>query len=116
MDVTFDATKRELTTDQGTLRYHEAGDPSAPPLILLHGSGPGVTGWRNYRGNLGHFAQTHAHPELQGRKLVEILRQEHAADLGRSMPALGQQMSDADIVALVKFLRARFSTRGAWKL
>ncbi|QRY82732.1 ABC-F family ATP-binding cassette domain-containing protein [Tsukamurella tyrosinosolvens] len=36
----------------------------------------------------GHFAQTHAHPELQGRTLVEILRQEHAADLGRSMPAL----------------------------
>ena len=59
MDVTFDATRRELTTDQGTLRYHEAGDPDAPPLILLHGSGPGVTGWRNYRGNLGFFAQTH---------------------------------------------------------
>ncbi|MBS4101672.1 ABC-F family ATP-binding cassette domain-containing protein [Tsukamurella paurometabola] len=36
----------------------------------------------------GHFAQTHAHPELQGRTLVEILRDEHAADLGRSMPAL----------------------------
>ncbi|WP_336670674.1 ABC-F family ATP-binding cassette domain-containing protein [Tsukamurella sp. USMM236] len=36
----------------------------------------------------GHFAQTHAHPELQGRTLVEILRHEHAADLGRSMPAL----------------------------
>lgn len=36
----------------------------------------------------GHFAQTHAHPELQGRTLVQILREEHAADLGRSMPAL----------------------------
>ena len=59
MDVTYDATKRELSTDQGTIRYHEAGDPSAPPLVLLHGSGPGVTGWRNYRGNLGFFAQTH---------------------------------------------------------
>ena len=59
MDVSFDATKRELTTDQGTLRYHEAGDADAPPLILLHGSGPGVTGWRNYRGNIGVFAETH---------------------------------------------------------
>ncbi|GAC67091.1 alpha/beta fold hydrolase [Gordonia soli] len=59
MDVSFDATRRELTTDQGTLRYHEAGDPDAPPLVLLHGSGPGVTGWRNYRGNLGFFAETH---------------------------------------------------------
>ncbi|MGV9826025.1 alpha/beta fold hydrolase [Gordonia sp. NPDC003429] len=59
MDVSYDATKRELATEQGVLRYHEAGDRSAPPLILLHGSGPGVTGWRNYRGNLGFFARTH---------------------------------------------------------
>ncbi|WP_161925663.1 alpha/beta fold hydrolase [Gordonia crocea] len=59
MDVSYDATKRELTTDKGVLRYHEAGSPDAPPLILLHGSGPGVNGWRNYRGNLGFFAQTH---------------------------------------------------------
>ncbi|MDL9946406.1 alpha/beta fold hydrolase [Gordonia sp. ABSL11-1] len=59
MDVTYDATRRELTTEQGTLCYHEAGDADAPPLILLHGSGPGVTGWRNYRGNLGVFAETH---------------------------------------------------------
>ena len=46
MDVTYDETRRELSTDNGVLRYHEAGDPDAPPLILLHGSGPGVTGWR----------------------------------------------------------------------
>ncbi|MGX7695401.1 alpha/beta fold hydrolase [Gordonia polyisoprenivorans] len=59
MDVSFDATRRELATDKGVLRYHEAGAADAPPLILLHGSGPGVTGWRNYRGNLGFFAQTH---------------------------------------------------------
>ncbi len=57
MDVTVEGTRRELVTDQGTLRYHVAGDEEAPPLILLHGSGPGVTGWRNYRGNLGVFAE-----------------------------------------------------------
>jgi 2-hydroxy-6-oxonona-2,4-dienedioate hydrolase len=59
VDVSYDATKRELATDKGVIVYHEAGDPDAPPLILLHGSGPGVTGWRNYRNNLGFFAQTH---------------------------------------------------------
>ncbi|MFT4128396.1 MAG: alpha/beta fold hydrolase [Gordonia sp. (in: high G+C Gram-positive bacteria)] len=59
MDITYAATRRELTTDRGVLCYHEAGDAEAPPLILLHGSGPGVTGWRNYRGNLGFFARTH---------------------------------------------------------
>ncbi len=59
VDVSYETTKRELATDTGVIRYHEAGDPDAPPLILLHGSGPGVTGWRNYRANLGFFAQTH---------------------------------------------------------
>ncbi|MFE6776953.1 ABC-F family ATP-binding cassette domain-containing protein [Streptomyces sp. NPDC057702] len=36
----------------------------------------------------GHFAQTHAHPELMGRTLVEILWQEHAKDRGGAMSAL----------------------------
>ncbi len=59
MDVTYESTKRELTTDQGVIRYHEAGADNSDVLLLLHGSGPGVTGWRNYRGNLEFFAQTH---------------------------------------------------------
>lgn len=46
---------RELRTDRGVLRYREAGE--GPPLVLLHGSGPGVTGWRNFSGNLPALAQ-----------------------------------------------------------
>ncbi len=34
--------------------------------------------------------------------------------LGRSMPALGSQMSEAEMIALVKFLRARFTSRAPW--
>ncbi|MES9522751.1 ABC-F family ATP-binding cassette domain-containing protein [Streptomyces capoamus] len=36
----------------------------------------------------GHFAQTHAHPELIGRTLVDILWTEHARDRGAAMSAL----------------------------
>lgn len=55
MTVDYRETQREVSTPSGVLRYHETGD--GPPLLLLHGSGPGVTGWRNYRGNLGFFAE-----------------------------------------------------------
>ncbi|WP_037572061.1 ABC-F family ATP-binding cassette domain-containing protein [Phaeacidiphilus oryzae] len=36
----------------------------------------------------GHFAQTHAHAELLGRTLVDILWTEHARDRGKAMSAL----------------------------
>ncbi len=50
-----ETTLRELQTEHGTLRYHEAGE--GPPLVFLHGSGPGVTGWRNFGGVLAAFAE-----------------------------------------------------------
>jgi pimeloyl-ACP methyl ester carboxylesterase len=45
----------ELATPAGTLRYYDVG--SGPELLFLHGSGPGVTGWRNFRGVLPTFAR-----------------------------------------------------------
>lgn len=55
MDLTYESTLRDVDTEKGVLRYHEVGD--GPPLVLLHGSGIGVSGWRNYRGNLAAFAE-----------------------------------------------------------
>jgi len=54
-ELSYDETSRILSTPKGKLHYHVAGD--GPPLLLLHGSGPGVSGWANFRGNLPVFAR-----------------------------------------------------------
>ncbi len=46
---------REINTSAGTLRYYDVGN--GPTVLFLHGSGPGVTGWRNFRGVLPTFAE-----------------------------------------------------------
>ena len=53
--LSYEETSRFLDTPKGKLHYHVAGD--GPPLLLLHGSGPGVSGWANFRGNLPVFAR-----------------------------------------------------------
>lgn len=45
---------QELSTPKGTLRYYDTG--KGPTVLFLHGSGPGVTGWRNFRGVLPAFS------------------------------------------------------------
>lgn len=57
MANTAETDLREIGTENGTLRYYDAGDPQAPTLLFLHGSGPGVTGWRNFRGVLPVFGE-----------------------------------------------------------
>jgi len=61
-------------------------------LRLLGGDAVEHTGsWRlGARVVPGVFAQTHAHPELVGRTLLEILWEDHAHDKGRAMPVLGR--------------------------
>jgi 2-hydroxy-6-oxonona-2,4-dienedioate hydrolase len=55
MTLTRESTSRTVRTADWNLHYHEAG--SGHPLILLHGSGPGATGWSNFSGNLPGLAQ-----------------------------------------------------------
>ncbi len=59
-------------------------------LRLLAGDDVAHTGrWRlGARVVPGHFAQTHAHPELFGRTLVDILWEDHAQDRSAAMSAL----------------------------
>jgi 4,5:9,10-diseco-3-hydroxy-5,9,17-trioxoandrosta-1(10),2-diene-4-oate hydrolase len=52
----FDETSRTASFEGLDLHYHDAGTGD-DVLILLHGAGPGVSGWSNFSGNLGHYAE-----------------------------------------------------------
>lgn len=52
--MSFEETSRILDDAGGALHYHEAG--TGETLLLLHGSGPGVTGWANFGNNLPLFS------------------------------------------------------------
>ena len=55
MPLTQAETARTVTTRDWKLRYYEAGD--GHPVVLLHGSGPGATGWSNFSANIEALAE-----------------------------------------------------------
>jgi 2-hydroxy-6-oxonona-2,4-dienedioate hydrolase len=52
---TFGPTSRFVQTERWKLHYNEAG--SGHPVIFLHGTGPGASGWSNFSQNLGPLSQ-----------------------------------------------------------
>src|SRR3546814_14421793 len=54
--------------------YIEAGDPSLPSLVLIHGSGPGVTAFANWNGVIPALAE-HFHvfaPDMVGFGYTDV--------------------------------------------
>ncbi|KRE38233.1 alpha/beta hydrolase [Janibacter sp. Soil728] len=54
-ELTYESTSRMVQTRRWNIHINEAG--SGEPLILLHGSGPGATGWSNFSANIPQLAQ-----------------------------------------------------------
>jgi 2-hydroxy-6-oxonona-2,4-dienedioate hydrolase len=54
-ELTDEGTSRYVQTKSWKLHCNEAG--SGHPVILLHGSGAGATGWSNFRPNIGPLAE-----------------------------------------------------------
>ncbi|KRE39576.1 alpha/beta hydrolase [Janibacter sp. Soil728] len=44
-----EVTSRDIALGDVTYRVHSTGEPGMPPLLLLHGSGPGATGTSNWK-------------------------------------------------------------------
>lgn len=55
MGLTYQNTSKKVKTESGTIHYHEVG--TGETVILLHGSGPGASGWANYAPNIPYLAE-----------------------------------------------------------
>lgn len=55
LDLTEAGTSRTVQTKRWKIHYNEAGE--GHPVIMLHGSGPGATGWSNFGPNMKVLAE-----------------------------------------------------------
>jgi len=53
--LTYESCSQHVSLSHGDIHYHDVGE--GPCLLLIHGSGPGVTAWANFQYNLAHFSQ-----------------------------------------------------------
>jgi 4,5:9,10-diseco-3-hydroxy-5,9,17-trioxoandrosta-1(10),2-diene-4-oate hydrolase len=51
------ATGRYAEAGGMRLHYYEAGPDAGPPVVMLHGGGPGASAWSNFGPNLSVFAE-----------------------------------------------------------
>jgi mono/diheme cytochrome c family protein len=102
----------------------EWGHPDAPPVPPEFGAGAKLFADRCAQCHRAGGAtvplalQTSIHAPVPD-SVIESIRNgisPPTGALGRSMPAFGSQVSNADIAALVKFLRARFSKQPPWRV
>lgn len=55
LELTCEATSRTAQTPRWKIHYNEAGE--GHPVVMLHGSGPGATGWSNFGPNMPALAE-----------------------------------------------------------
>jgi 2-hydroxymuconate-semialdehyde hydrolase len=89
---------KTVTVNGICTNYIEAGDATAPPLILIHGSGPGVTAFANWNGVIPALAeQFHIYaPDMVGfgytdcpAELTDITLDVWVSHIAGFMDALG---------------------------
>lgn len=91
--------------DAGAVRTHylEAGNPAAPPVVLLHGGGAGADAIGNWQHTIPHLARTHRVIALD---MVGFGRTAKPEPFEYSQPARNRHL--ADFCAALKIDRAAF--------
>ncbi|MEN3123920.1 MULTISPECIES: alpha/beta hydrolase [Janibacter] len=56
-ELTYESTSRMVSTRRWTIHINEAGTQHDEAIFLLHGSGPGATGWSNFSQNIPALAE-----------------------------------------------------------
>ena len=56
-ELTYESTSRMVVTRRWAIHVNEAGVGHDETIILLHGSGPGATGWSNFSQNIPALAE-----------------------------------------------------------
>lgn len=56
-EVTYQSTYRLIQTEDYRIQINEAGE--GHPILLIHGGGPGATGWANFAPNVPALSQDH---------------------------------------------------------
>jgi 2-hydroxy-6-oxonona-2,4-dienedioate hydrolase len=85
-------TSRFVQTESWRLHYNEAGQ--GHPVILLHGSGPGATGWSNFQANIGPLSERYRVLAFdmpgwgQSDTITDESERDHAGALLEAMDAL----------------------------
>lgn len=86
-EITEESTSRFADIDGHTVHYNEIG--SGTPLIMLHGAGPGATGWSNFKQNLPALAGKYRvllidHPGF-GKSTKELPESMPRSEFGRQL-------------------------------
>jgi 2-hydroxy-6-oxonona-2,4-dienedioate hydrolase len=53
--LSYESTSKRVRTKSWDIHYNEAG--AGHPLVLVHGGGPGASGWSNYNPNIPYLSQ-----------------------------------------------------------